>query len=202
MHNRETHLTERVSVDSGGGEANSDSLYPAISADGRFVVFDSYASNLVPDDTNSAVDAFLHDRLAGITQRVSVSSSGGEPEDGYSAINMYGTAIAFHSSASDLIANDTNGEADVFVRSSTTDSDGDGIPDTEDNCPAWYNPDQSQPWWALPFDDPDCDGWTTAVEESIGTDPNLHCGANAWPPDFDDNRVINIADLNKLLPPP
>jgi hypothetical protein len=47
----------------------------------------------------------------------------------------------------------------------------------------------------------DCDGFSDADEVVIGTCPNVACGANAWPPDFDDNEVINILDVGQLLPP-
>src|SRR5262249_50436746 len=69
-------MTQRVSVDSGGAQANSDSYGPSISADGRFVAFSSYATNLIPGDTNGVVDVFVRDRLNGTTERVSVDSVG------------------------------------------------------------------------------------------------------------------------------
>jgi hypothetical protein len=56
-------VTTRVSVDSAGTQANGDSFLPALSADGRFVAFVSGATNLVADDTNGALDIFVHDRL-------------------------------------------------------------------------------------------------------------------------------------------
>src|SRR3972149_453001 len=68
--------TERVSVSSSGEQGNGESWYPSLSADGRFVAFHSWASDLVPGDTNGTYDAFVHDRLSGATERVSVSSSG------------------------------------------------------------------------------------------------------------------------------
>ena len=77
----------------------------------------------------------------------------------------------------------------------STDADGDGVPDESDNCPAWPNSDQSLPPWPIPASDPDCDGFTTADESSIGTDPNLACGPNAWPPDFNDDGLISISDV-------
>ena len=52
-----------------------------------------------------------------------------------------------------------------------------------------------------PIGDDDCDGFTTTEEASIGTDPNLHYGVGAWPPDFDDNQVINTVDVFQVLPP-
>ena len=81
------------------------------------------------------------------------------------------------------------------------DSDGDGFPDSTDNCPQWPNPGQGLPVWPVPAGDPDCDGTTSADETVIGTDPNDPCGASAWPPDFDDNAVINTTDVFQVLPP-
>jgi hypothetical protein len=71
--------TTRVSVDSSGGEGNDNSTAfsaPAMSADGRFVVFDTGASNLVVGDSNGCQDIFVHDRVTGTTEMVSVDSSG------------------------------------------------------------------------------------------------------------------------------
>src|SRR5690349_21246252 len=72
-------ITSRVSVSSTGRQGNGE-VYPyfnpAISADGRFVAFASAASNLVPGDTNEQTDVFVRDRLAGVTQRVSVGAAG------------------------------------------------------------------------------------------------------------------------------
>lgn len=79
VHDRVRDVTERVSVASDGTEGNGGSGIshgPSISDDGRFVAFDSQASNLVPHDTNTASDVFVHDRLLGTTERVSVSSYG------------------------------------------------------------------------------------------------------------------------------
>ncbi len=75
------------------------------------------------------------------------------------------------------------------------DTDGDGVPDASDNCPAWPNTDQSLPPWPVPADDPDCDGFSTADENFIGTDPNLACGADAWPPDHNSDGLISISDV-------
>src|SRR2546427_12938040 len=69
--------TERVSVTSGGTEGNGASLGSALSADGRFVAFDSAATDLVAGDTNGVSDVFVHDRQTGATERVSVASGGG-----------------------------------------------------------------------------------------------------------------------------
>jgi len=61
-----------VSVASGGAQADAGSARPSISADGRYVAFESGAMNLLPDDTNNVVDVFVHDREANKTTRVSV----------------------------------------------------------------------------------------------------------------------------------
>ena len=71
VHDRKTGATERMSVDSAGIEGDSDSGAPSLSADGRYVVFDSRATNLVPNDTGQS-DVFIHDRATGKTARVSV----------------------------------------------------------------------------------------------------------------------------------
>src|SRR5262249_767812 len=78
VHERTTGITERVSVDSAGVEGTSHSVYPWISSDGRFVAFESVASNLVAGDTNHRLDVFVRDRVAGTTDRVSVDSSGAQ----------------------------------------------------------------------------------------------------------------------------
>ena len=67
---------ERVSVATGGTQANGGSYGPAISADGRYVAFVSDASNLVPGDTNDHPDVFVRDRRSGTTERVSVATDG------------------------------------------------------------------------------------------------------------------------------
>src|SRR5436309_4754669 len=70
--------TVRVSVASGGTEGDDASLGSALSADGRFVAFDSDASDLVAGDTNGVSDVFVHDRQTGTTERVSVASGGAQ----------------------------------------------------------------------------------------------------------------------------
>lgn len=173
VHDRETGITERISVPSDGGEGNRDSGDAAISADGRWVAFVSSASNLhasdcnghsydvflhdrqtgetsmvtpcarsgsyvrpaisaegrhvaftsfdakrVEGDTNTLPDVFVFERETGTTERVSVSSSGEQANDGSfgAAISDDGRYVAFTSFATNLVANDTNKWADVFVR--------------------------------------------------------------------------------------
>lgn len=118
LRDRAAGTTERVSLVGRKSEANGESSHPAISPDGRFVVFASFADNLVAGDTNFVSDVFLRDRQAGTTERVSVSSAGEQADnnsDG-SAISADGRFVAFASSASNLAAGDNDGASDVFLR--------------------------------------------------------------------------------------
>jgi len=112
--NASAGMTTRVSVDSQGGQSNDASLSVSISADGRYVAFESYASNLVPEDTNLAADVFVHDRLTGQTERVSVNGVGsqGNSHSLGSAISADGRFVAFQSDATNLVANDNNNNYD------------------------------------------------------------------------------------------
>lgn len=123
VHDRETGITERVSVASNGDEGNNRSGYPAISANGRYVAFWSRADNLVSGDTNSEEDVFVHDRQTGITERVSVASDGTQGDDDAttSAISADGRYVAFLSRASTLVSGDTNNTADIFVHDRAAD---------------------------------------------------------------------------------
>jgi len=113
--------TRRVSVSSSGRQANAESFGPAsISPDGRYVAFGSLASNLVADDANDTTDVFLYDRRTGRVTVGSLSTGGQQADDGsanavhaFSADNRY---LAFSSWAGNLVAGDTNGGPDAFVR--------------------------------------------------------------------------------------
>jgi Tol biopolymer transport system component len=117
VHNRLTSQTTRVSVDSGGHQSDGGSWKPRISSDGRYVAFASFASNLVPGDTNGVADVFAHDRLTGQTTLVSVDTGGfqGNDASGESSISSDGRFVAYESRASNLVPGDTNGRMDVFV---------------------------------------------------------------------------------------
>ena len=111
-------ITERVSIASDGTQGNGASIEAAISADGRYVAFQSPASNLVAFDTNSLSDIFVRDRQTGTTERVSVATDGTQANglSEQTEISADGRYVAFKSFASNLVAGDTNGTADVFVR--------------------------------------------------------------------------------------
>ena len=120
-----TPSTIRASLASDGSQANGSSFDPSISADGRFVAFDSDASNLVSNDTNGATDVFLRDTCIGAplgcvpqTVRLSVASDGTQGNDvsSFPAISANGRYVAFQSFAKNLIPNDTTLFVDVFVR--------------------------------------------------------------------------------------
>jgi Tol biopolymer transport system component len=122
VYNRQTRVTERVSVADDESQANSWSESDlGISRDGRYVAFGSVASNLVSGDTNGMMDVFVRDRLQGRTLRVSVDSSGaqvsGDPSSEYGGIAISGDGrfVTFTSEVSTLVNNDTNGVADAFV---------------------------------------------------------------------------------------
>jgi hypothetical protein len=114
--------TERVSVSSAGIVNNGATDSPEISNDGRFVVFSSAATNLVANDTNSAIDIFLHDRTLGTTTRVSVSSTGAQAnsDNTFPLVSTDGRFVTFASSAANLVADDTNGDSDIFVHDTLT----------------------------------------------------------------------------------
>lgn len=118
VRDRVTGETSRVSVSSSGVQGNLDSGAPAISADGRYVAFESWASNLVPGDTNLELEIFRHDRLTGQTLRASVTYDGleGNGRSESPAISADGRYVTFESRASNLVPGDTLGAIDVFVR--------------------------------------------------------------------------------------
>ena len=117
-----TNTITRVSVDAAGNQGNNSSYNPSISADGRFVVFDSEASNLVPGDTNSSFDIFVRDLLTNTTTRLSVDSAGnqGNSDSETPSISANGRFVAFESDASNLVPGDTNRVPDIFVRDTLT----------------------------------------------------------------------------------
>jgi len=122
VRDRLTNTTTRVSVDSAGNQGNSNAGIPSISPDGRFVVFDSLASNIVPGDTNNTDDIFVRDTLTNTTTRVSLDSAGNQGNsNSYSpSLSDDGRFVAFFSDASNLVPGDTNISRDIFVRDTLT----------------------------------------------------------------------------------
>jgi Tol biopolymer transport system component len=123
VRDRSTGTTSMVSLRSDGDQSNAGGYDPSISADGRYVVFTSLATNLVPGDTNGKADVFVHDRSTGTTSRVSVRSNGDQANNRRSdepSISADGRYVAFVSGAANLVRGDTNGKADVFVHDRQT----------------------------------------------------------------------------------
>lgn len=122
VRDRLTNITTRISVNSTGNQGNFDAFNPAISAGGRFVVFESNSTNLVLGDINNTSDIFLHDRLNGSTTRVSVDSTGqeGDRPSLNPSISADGRFVAFESNSTNLVPGDTNNNSDVFIRNLET----------------------------------------------------------------------------------
>jgi len=112
-----TNTPTRVSLDSAGNQANDFCLGMSISADGRFVAFSSYSSNLMLRDTNDASDVFVRDTLTNTTTRLSVGSEGnqGNQSSFGGSISADGRIVVFDSEASNLVSGDTNNTWDVFA---------------------------------------------------------------------------------------
>ncbi len=117
VRDRQNKTTERVSIDNDGVQGISQSGGPSISADGRFVAFESYASNLVEGDTNGVSDILVRDRESGLTERVSVASDSAQANDSSvsESISSTGRFVVFVSAATNLSEGEDNRAADIFV---------------------------------------------------------------------------------------
>jgi hypothetical protein len=129
VRDRQTNTTTRVSVTTAGEERNGNSRSAKISADGRYVVFQSGAPLVANDDNMCSAgptceDVYLHDRQTGTTERLSVSTAGAQGNQDSSGPSMSADArfVAFTSSASNLVDNDTNADVDVFLRDTQADT--------------------------------------------------------------------------------
>ena len=122
VRDRQSQTTERVSLGSGGAQADADSTDGVISGDGRYVAFASSATHLVAGDLNESSDIFLRDRQSGTTSRVSIGNDGGEAEAASSrpSISSDGRYVAFQSEAENLVDGEPNWVVDVFVRDRQT----------------------------------------------------------------------------------
>jgi Tol biopolymer transport system component len=119
LRDRTNGTTTLVSVNlSGAAGGNSDSLPMGLSTNGRYAVFESSASDLVAGDNNNATDVFVRDTISGTTLLVSVGTNGlvGNGASRSPAMTPDGRFVAFVSAANNLVADDTNGIPDVFVR--------------------------------------------------------------------------------------
>ena len=117
VFDRTTGTKTQVSAGTGGANTNGGSTAPAISADGRFVAFESSATNLVAGDTNNRADIYVYDRNGGPTptRRVSVNTNPALGGGMRPWLTGNGSLATFTSTASDLVSNDTNAVSDVFV---------------------------------------------------------------------------------------
>jgi Tol biopolymer transport system component len=113
-----TGKTTRISVSSDGTQENTvASPGASISADGRYVAFTSWPSNVVDGNYNGVADIFVHDMKTGQTQLVSIAREGAQG-CGYSYMSSFsadGRYLAFSSEASNVVEGDTNGVTDIFV---------------------------------------------------------------------------------------
>ncbi len=166
VYDRDTDTIEMVSVSNEGIQGLVTSDNPSISGDGRYVSFDSAASNLVPQDTNGNRDIFVYDRETGTIDRVNMGDHGtqGDADSTAPSISADGRYVGFKSPATNLISGDTNEIDDIFVVGPlwVADSDGDGISDDDDNCRLTPNPAQ---------EDTDEDGYGNACDCDIAPAP-------------------------------
>ncbi len=136
VRDRSVARTERLTLGTAGQQTNGASADIDLSRDGRFVSFISAATNLVPNDTNDAQDAFVHDRHTRVTHRISLTPLHTEAnaDSHWTTISNGGRVVAFGSTATNLAPDDTNASQDVFVRTAdptnlTSDVTADGILD-------------------------------------------------------------------------
>jgi Tol biopolymer transport system component len=118
VRDRSAGTTTRVSVDSSGAQSNYESRAPSLSRDGRWVAFQSIATNLVAGDTNACDDVFVHDLSTGTTVRASVNTAGiqGNHASTVATLCADGSRVAFQSQAGNFSKIDRKGLVDVFLR--------------------------------------------------------------------------------------
>ena len=122
VRDTQANTVTRVSTDSSGNQANAHSWWASISPDGRYIAFASDATNLTVGDNNAKSDVYLKDTQTGQLTRISADSSGtgANGASWISSISADGRYVGFYSIASNLVANDTNGTWDVFVKDTMT----------------------------------------------------------------------------------
>ncbi len=116
VYDRVQKVVTLVSVTSAGSSGAGASYYPFISSDGRFVMFQSHAADILPNDTNGRWDVFVRDLQTGTTKLVSVAPASANGDSFPLSINSDGRFVLFYSSASNLGPLDTNNTYDLFVR--------------------------------------------------------------------------------------
>ena len=133
-----TNSTQRINLASNGTQANGDSSSSSLSSDGRYIAYESTASNLVTNDTNGQSDIFVYDRLESTTERVDVTSDGVQSNGDSSAVTISddGRYVAFLSEANNLVS-DNNAQFNIFLRDrleqTTISLDGDSFPTISGN---------------------------------------------------------------------
>ena len=138
----ETNTTQRISLAYNGYQANDDSYNPQISNNGHYVVFESYADNLVRGDTNTAKDIFIRDLVKDTIERVSLTADNTE-SDSHSynpSVSADGRYVVFESNGSNFVANDNNYATDIFVRDlveDTTKRVSVAVDGSEENAPSY-----------------------------------------------------------------
>ena len=213
LYDRDTDVLELVSRATDGTPANlGDSLIgggPAISANGRWVAFVSFATNLVPGDTNNDPDVFVRDRQTGITERVSVASDGTQANCNSNAVSISpdGRYVAYASCADNLVGSDSNGETDLFVYDRQT-----GITErvtvtssgVQANNDARF-PDLSEGARHVAFEsaaDNLVAGGTNGVNHAFVSSPDpAPAGAQLFPDGNVDDTVLEVFDPSDLVTP-
>ena len=124
IYDSQSNTVELISLAPNGSLANGSSSAGSISGNGNYVVYASFAANLVANDTNAQRDIFLYDRQAKATKRISVASNGTQANglSLFSAIDDDGNFVAYESNATNLVANDTNGLQDIFLYDAQADT--------------------------------------------------------------------------------
>lgn len=152
LYKKSDSTTERISIGSGGAQGNDESFLPSVSDDGRYISFASAATNLVSSDTNGKEDIFLYDRATQQTFLRSTDLSGNQSNSDSTNtpyISSNGRFITYQSFASNIVPNDTNNSADIFLIELEFDGLSpvvSGIPDRPSNANGWYNKDVLIDW--------------------------------------------------------
>ncbi len=122
LYDGNAETIERISMALESSEANNNCFKPAVNENGRYVVFESYASNLITGDINNKKDIFIYDRVNAFMEIISLSESGvqGNGTSSNASISSNGRFVVFSSFASNLVTGDTNSTSDIFVYDRST----------------------------------------------------------------------------------